>query len=59
MIKKEKKDQYTTKYIENLINTVQLLDHPGVIKIFEVYDSPNCYTIITTNKSLTRRWAYE
>lgn len=47
MIKKEKKDQYTTKYIENLINTVQLLDHPGVIKIFEVYDSPNCYTIIT------------
>ena len=49
MIKCEKKENYNDK-IRKVIkeaNIQKSFDHPGILKIFEIYDTPKCYYIIS------------
>lgn len=47
MIRKERKDEETEKKIMKTLNISKSLDHPGILKVFEIYESSDNYNIIS------------
>ena len=47
MIRKERKDEETERKIIKTMNISKSLDHPGILKVFEIYESTEYYNIIS------------